>query len=153
MRRYFVVSFLLLTIFAVAQVPSPEQFLGYKIGTRFTPHFRIVDYYKAIAAASPSTVKLQQYGTTNEGRPLLVAFVSSAGNLANLESIRTNNLAVVNTVLEENLPDHVQVGEVAQALDQSVEVEKQLSESVDRLQQVHDELGQSTGSAPPAKKG
>ncbi|PZQ63937.1 MAG: hypothetical protein DI563_27230 [Variovorax paradoxus] len=64
-----------------------------------------------------------------------------------------DNLAVVNTVLEEKLPDHVQVGEVAQALDQSVEVEKQLSESVDRLQQVHDELGQSAGGAPPAKKG
>ncbi|WP_121354652.1 M14 family metallopeptidase [Flavisolibacter nicotianae] len=96
MRRYFLASFLLITVFTIAQVPSPEQFLGYKIGTRFTPHFRIVDYYKAVAAASPSTVKLQQYGTTNEGRPLLVAFVSSAGNLANLETIRTNNLAVVN---------------------------------------------------------
>lgn len=64
-----------------------------------------------------------------------------------------DNLAVVNTVLEERLPDHVQVGEVAQALDQSVEVEKQLSESVDRLQQAHEELGQGARRAPPAKGG
>ncbi|MBS0426286.1 MAG: hypothetical protein JSR41_03240 [Proteobacteria bacterium] len=64
-----------------------------------------------------------------------------------------DNLAVVNTVLEETLPDHVQVGEVAQALDQSVEVEKQLSDSVDRLQQAHDELGKSASGVPPAKRG
>lgn len=63
-----------------------------------------------------------------------------------------DNLAVVNTVLEEKLPDHVQIGEVAQALDQSVEVEKQLSESVDRLQQVHDELGHSADDASRSKK-
>ena len=81
---------------ASAQVPSPEQFLGYRIGARFTPHHRIVDYFKAVAAASPATVKLQQYGTTNEGRPLMVAFVSSPQNITNLESIRTRNLELSN---------------------------------------------------------
>src|SRR5215218_5501711 len=96
MKWFFSVSFLLLSLLSFAQVPSPEQFLGYKVGTRFTPHHRLVDYYKTVAAAAPSMVKLQQYGTTNEGRPLMVAFVSSAANLSNLESIRTANLAVVN---------------------------------------------------------
>ena len=37
-------------------------------------------------------VKLEQYGQTNEGRPLLLAFISSAENIANLENIRKNNL-------------------------------------------------------------
>jgi hypothetical protein len=96
MKGFFSVTFLLITLFSFAQVPSPEQFLGYKIGTHFTPHYRIVEYFKAVAAASPSTVKLQQYGATDEGRPLMVAFVSSASNLANLENIRTANMAVVN---------------------------------------------------------
>lgn len=102
MKWFFSVSFLFFSLLTLAQVPSPEQFLGYKVGTRFTPHYRIVEYYKTVAAASPSIVKLQQYGTTNEGRPLLVAFVSSAANLANLENIRTANLAVVNK--KENFP-------------------------------------------------
>ncbi|HYO21367.1 MAG TPA: M14 family metallopeptidase [Flavisolibacter sp.] len=93
MKQATIVVFLFLSgMFAVAQTPSPEQFLGYKIGTRYTPHHRIVDYFKAIAAATPSMVKLQPYGATNEGRPLLVALVSSAQNIGNLESIRTKNL-------------------------------------------------------------
>lgn len=97
-------SFLLLLIgmLALAQVPSPEQFLGYRIGTRFTPHHRIVDYFKAVAAASPATMKLQQYGTTNEGRPLLVAFLSSPQNTTNLEGIRTRNLELSNGTARSN---------------------------------------------------
>ena len=68
-----------------AQLQSPEQFLGYKIGSRYTPHWRIVDYYKHVAGAMPGMVKLQQYGQTNEGRPLMLAFVSTANNITNLE--------------------------------------------------------------------
>lgn len=79
-----------------AQVQSPEQFLGYKIGERFTPHWRIVEYFKHVAASTPGMVKLQQYGQTYEGRPLVVAFISSAANIANLENIRSNNLALAN---------------------------------------------------------
>ncbi len=37
-------------------------------------------------------VKLQYYGQTNEGRPLLVAFVGLPENIARLEDIRKNNL-------------------------------------------------------------
>ncbi|RYZ30102.1 MAG: zinc carboxypeptidase [Chitinophagaceae bacterium] len=87
-------TFLLLLVnFSVfAQLQTPEQFLGYKVGTRFTPHHRVVEYFKTIAAASPSTIKLQQYGATNEGRPLMVAFVSSAQNMSNLENIRSKNM-------------------------------------------------------------
>ncbi|HVF96704.1 MAG TPA: M14 family metallopeptidase, partial [Flavisolibacter sp.] len=93
MKPLALVLFIWLTgIIAHAQIPSPESFLGYKVGTRFTPHHRLVEYYKAVAAASPSTVKLQQYGTTNEGRPLLLAYISSAQNINNLESIRTKNI-------------------------------------------------------------
>jgi hypothetical protein len=88
---------LFLTVYAAAQLQSPEQFLGYKIGSRYTPHWRIVAYYKHVAATAPNVMKLQQYGETNEGRPLLVAFVSSAANISNLESIRTSNLKAAST--------------------------------------------------------
>ncbi len=93
-----ILCFLFLFLFhsIYAQLQTPEQFLGYKIGTHFTPHYRIVEYVKMVAAASPATVKLQQYGATNEGRPLLALFISSAQNITNLESIRQKNLEVTN---------------------------------------------------------
>ena len=72
-------------------IQSPTEFLGYKPGEQFTPHYRIVEYFKYIAANSKS-VKLQQYGTTNEGRPLLVMFIASDENIGRLEEIRHNNL-------------------------------------------------------------
>jgi hypothetical protein len=37
-------------------------------------------------------MKLEQYGKTNEGRPLLLAFIGSASNMSQLETIRQNNL-------------------------------------------------------------
>jgi hypothetical protein len=76
----------------VAQLKSPDEFLGYTLGSRFTPHFKIVNYFQHAAAAVPPQVKLQQYGETNEGRPLYLAFISSASNISNLENIRKNNL-------------------------------------------------------------
>ncbi|MGZ3951957.1 MAG: hypothetical protein ACXVBZ_11200, partial [Flavisolibacter sp.] len=83
-RLVVVLLFCLPTVVSIAQLKSPEEFLGYKIGTRFTPHSKIVDYFRSVAAAVPSMMKLQQYGQTNEGRPLMVAFVSSEAHIANL---------------------------------------------------------------------
>lgn len=77
-----------------AQLKSPEEFLGYKVGTRFTPHWKIVDYFKSVAAAVPAMVKLEQYGQTNEGRPLMVAYVSSEAHINDLEKIRQHNLSL-----------------------------------------------------------
>ena len=73
-------------------VPTPETFLGYPLGAHFTPHHAIVDYFKTVAAAAPERMKLVQYGTTTEGRPLMLAFIASPENLKRLEEIRLNNL-------------------------------------------------------------
>src|SRR5258706_12048570 len=98
------ISFLsCLTIFISvnAQLKSPDDFLGYPLGTHFTPHWKVVDYFKHVATNSPSMVKLQEYGQTNEGRPLMVAFVSAAENIQNLENIRKNNLRLANQSLDK----------------------------------------------------
>ena len=108
-----IIVFLLITgtgIVSKAQLKSPEEFLGYKIGSRYTPHWKIVNYFNHVAANATTQVKLQQYGETNEGRPLLLAFVSSAENMQRLESIRMNNLRLANlakdkmAAIEENAP-------------------------------------------------
>jgi hypothetical protein len=77
---------------AAAQViQSPEQFLGYKLGEQFTPHHRIVEYFQYVAQVSKN-VKLQSYGSTNEGRPLIAMFIASDENIGRLEEIRESNI-------------------------------------------------------------
>lgn len=93
----------------LAQVQSPEAFLGYPLGSRYTPHHQVINYFRHLAAESTSQVKLLQYGQTNEGRPLMVAFIASAENLKNLEEIRKNNLKLAgqgadNGPARENAP-------------------------------------------------
>lgn len=88
----------------IAQVKSPEQFLGYPPGSRYTPHFNVVNYFKQVAEAAPNMVKVEQYGVTNEGRPLLLAYVSQPDNLGRLEAIRENNLRLAGTARDKMAP-------------------------------------------------
>ena len=91
--------------FFAQTAPSPEAFLGYPMGAHFTPHHRVVDYFRAVAAAAPDRVRVEQYGTTYEGRPLLMAFVASPANLRRLESIRRNNLRLAGVLRDSVAPD------------------------------------------------
>ena len=73
------------------KLQTPDEFLGYKLGSRFTRHHKVVDYFKYIAQNSDK-VQFQKYGETNELRTLAVAYVSSASNIKNLETIRKQHL-------------------------------------------------------------
>ena len=73
-------------------VKSPSEFLGYEIGSRFTRHHKVIEYFNHVRN-SLSNVKLEKYGETNEHRPLYVTYVSSQENIDNLENIRKNNLS------------------------------------------------------------
>ena len=44
-RLSVIVVLLLIATAAVAQTPTPEEFLGYELGDRFTPWDRIVCYF------------------------------------------------------------------------------------------------------------
>lgn len=93
-KIFFIV--IVLNCFAIvgksqSDVTSPKEFLGYSLGDAFTPHHQVAAYFEKIAVESDQ-VKLVKYGETYEGRPLVVAFVSSQENIANLEDIRVNNL-------------------------------------------------------------
>lgn len=73
------------------KIQDPSEFLGYRLGEQFTPHHRVVEYYRYLAKAS-GNIRVQDYGTTNEGRPLLAAFIGSPQHIGRLEEIRLNNL-------------------------------------------------------------
>ncbi|MFD0940261.1 M14 family metallopeptidase [Pedobacter boryungensis] len=78
-----------------AQTPSPDEFLGYPLGSRFTPHQKVVDYFKKVASTNKN-IQLQTYGKTYEGRELILAIVSDKDNMDKLEQIRTTNLSLAN---------------------------------------------------------
>lgn len=91
----FLLSFVAIFTFFIsvsAQLKSPSEFLGYELGTQFTRHHEVVDYYEYLAKEVPDRVKLSVYGKTNERRPLLLAYVSSSENISNLENIRQEHL-------------------------------------------------------------
>ncbi|MBS1680815.1 MAG: zinc carboxypeptidase [Bacteroidetes bacterium] len=94
MKKILSSLFIFITVFGFAQtkLQSPAEFLGYELGDRFTYHYRMVEYFKHIAAAAPTQVLVQQYGETYEHRPLIYAILSSADNLKNVETIRLDNL-------------------------------------------------------------
>lgn len=52
----------------------------------------------------------------------------------------SDNLAVINTVLEQELPDEVQVGDVAQAIERTGELEKKLAKSAEALAEANEAL-------------
>jgi len=96
MRRTLLIlwlSFVCMPLFA--QLQTPDSFLGYELGTHFTNHQKVVDYYKDVASKT-SNVKLQSYGKTYEGRELLLAVVSDPSNMARLDQIKANNIAISN---------------------------------------------------------
>jgi len=82
---------LLCTLTMSAQLQSPADFLGYEIGTQFSRHADVVNYFEHVANNS-SMVTYTSYGKTNERRPLTYAVVSTPQNLANIENIRKDHL-------------------------------------------------------------
>ena len=92
----------LLTAFPVfAQLQSPDDFLGYELGDRWTPHHNVMDYVHHVAEES-DYVTIEQYGETNQHRELVYLIVTTPENHANIEEIRLNNLRL--TGLEEGEP-------------------------------------------------
>jgi hypothetical protein len=79
------------TITGISQTKSPHDFLGYKLGDRFTRHHQVINYFNHVAENN-TNVKLIKYGETYEKRPLHLAIIASPENFSNLEEIRKNQL-------------------------------------------------------------
>jgi hypothetical protein len=92
-KSFALVIALFISFTTLAQnLQSPSDFLGYDIGTQFSRHHQVLDYYDHVAGQFPKQVTLQNYGQTYEKRELMVAIISSEENMKNLEQIRKNNL-------------------------------------------------------------
>ncbi|WP_052467107.1 M14 family metallopeptidase [Psychroserpens damuponensis] len=88
---FILALFCSVSIFA-QNLQSPSKFLGYELGTKFSRHHQVIDYFEHVARTFPQQVTLEQYGETNERRQLMLAYISSEDNMKKLEQIRENNL-------------------------------------------------------------
>ena len=74
------------------EIPTPEKFLGYAIGSQHTRHDKIVEYLKELSKVS-NRIHYQIIGETYEHRQQIVAIFTSSDNHQKIESIRKANLA------------------------------------------------------------
>ncbi|MEM9001325.1 MAG: M14 family metallopeptidase [Bacteroidota bacterium] len=95
-RIVFLAALFSLYVISAQDLQSPSEFLGYELGTQFTRHHEVVDYYQYVAKTASNRVKLVEYGQTNERRPLLLVFVTSPDNLKNLDDIRKDHFQATN---------------------------------------------------------
>ncbi|HVT03702.1 MAG TPA: M14 family metallopeptidase [Thermoanaerobaculia bacterium] len=78
---------------AQSRIAPPSEFLGYSLGTRFTPYHRILDYFESLQKSSP-LVSVERFGSTYEGRPLVYVLITSAKNRSALDDIRGKIAAI-----------------------------------------------------------
>jgi hypothetical protein len=73
----------------VKGVPTPKDVLGYHIGAprTLTHYANILRYYRALAAATPR-VRVESVGRSDEGRELVVVWVTSEQNMKGLQANR-----------------------------------------------------------------
>lgn len=96
-----------------SNIPSPETFLGYPIGTQHTRHDQIVAYLTKLAELS-DRASITIYGETHEHRKLVMLTITTSENLNNLDAIKTKHLKFVNPNLNptnyNDVPIFVQLG-------------------------------------------
>jgi Zinc carboxypeptidase len=73
---------------APANVPTPEQFFGFELGTegKLAAWDDLVEYYQVVAERS-NRVTYEELGTTTMGNAFPIMTISSPANLANLDRI------------------------------------------------------------------
>jgi hypothetical protein len=91
MRNYFSILLSLSCISLSAQIKSPEEFLGYPIGTKFTYHHQIVAYSRYLASQSAGLAQWQVYGHTNEGREQGQMIIANLSVGVSLDQVQTNH--------------------------------------------------------------
>ena len=80
---------------------SSKSVLGHELGTEFSTHAQVVDYFEELNRAFPNNSKLEIYGESNEGRTLQLMFIGNENTIKNLEQIRNKHL---NSSINENIP-------------------------------------------------
>ncbi|MBK9687237.1 MAG: hypothetical protein IPO65_05585 [Saprospiraceae bacterium] len=62
------------------QIKSPQDFFHNQYGKAYTPHYQLLAYIQHLAENS-DRLQIEQIGTTTEGRPMMLCYISSPENL------------------------------------------------------------------------
>jgi Zinc carboxypeptidase len=92
-----------------ANIPSPEKFLGYPIGSHHTRHDKVVEYFKELDRLS-DRITVEEIGYTYEHRVQITAKITSPENHSRLEDIRQKNLARAFSDGDTSTPLVIQLG-------------------------------------------
>ena len=98
----FIIVSIISPLTKAQELDSPADFLGYELGSAFSFHHKVIEYFEYAASAS-AKVELISYGKTYENRPLMVAAISSPENIQRLDEIAAINRYY--TGREELLPE------------------------------------------------
>lgn len=111
MKKSIVLYFLIVTSITVAQntaslnyylpqnitynqnIPTPKSVIGHEVGQWHITHDKLLQYMYAVAAAS-DRIRIENRGTTFEGRPLVLLTITSPENHKNIEKIRKEHLSL-----------------------------------------------------------
>ncbi len=87
--KTLVAGVVLLSASIWAQPPTPESHFGHRIGVdrELLDWDKVVSYYQALAKTSDK-IRVEELGKTAEGRPFIVATISSSDTLRNLDRYR-----------------------------------------------------------------
>ena len=94
MRKQFFkkILFIIQLSFLFGSSPqTPQNFLGYELGDKFTFHHDAISYFKHISEAS-SHINFIEYGRSYEDRPLVITIIKHPKNNNSFEQIRTQHL-------------------------------------------------------------
>ncbi len=83
-------------------IPTPEEFLGYPIGSLHTRHDAIVAYMNKLAEVSERAT-IQVIGETYEHRKQVVLTITSAANQVNLEKIREDHVKAITPPISDEI--------------------------------------------------
>ncbi len=91
-RKVAILTFAVLLAFTsklLAQIPSPEETLGFKVGTDFklATYEQSLAYFNKLDAAS-DRIQMVHIGETSEGRPWFFALISSAENIKDIDKYK-----------------------------------------------------------------
>ena len=94
-------------------IPSPEEFLGYPIGSHHTRQDQMVAYLQVLADAS-DRASLIQYGETFGHRKLVMLQIGTPENISSLSELQEQHIAQLNPSItkagDNNLPVFINLG-------------------------------------------
>ncbi len=94
------------------EIPTPEKFFGFKIGSSLVRYDKVVEYFKLLADKS-DRASIEVIGLTNQNREQIKLIVSSEQNQEKLEEIRKSHLKLIDPQASVNYANEKVIVEFA----------------------------------------